>query len=74
MAPLPPEVVPEQPRVGGWAMVKTLCIRMFIIYLVSSVFRRGTQTPPAEGGADGAGAKIMGPSANLFQRSTLLVR
>jgi len=73
--PLPPENAEQaQPRIGGWPLIKTLAIRMFIIYCISSLFRRGqTPTPgPSEGGPEGAVRSVSMQAANVFQKNSLM--
>ena len=62
----------QQPaRPGGWAMFKTLIIRMVFIYMISSWFRRPA-TPPADPSQASKGQAV--PSMNLYQKETVMVR
>ena len=65
---------PPAPAPGGWSMIKTLVIRMVVIYFISSWLRR--PAAPKAGQADGTGRPLMSiaPSTNLFMRETEMVK
>lgn len=59
---------PEQPaRPGAFSIIKTLLVRMFFIYMVSSFFRRGT-TPSAPQDGSGESKAAVIPAKNLFDK------
>ena len=58
---------------GGWGLFKTLLVRMVIIYLISSLFKRGQQPAQTEPGTAGAPAQSIIPAANLFPKDTVMV-
>ena len=55
----------QQQRPGGWSILKTLVVRMFFIYLISSFFRR-SPTPAPD--ADGKPAVTGTTGMNLFTK------
>ncbi|XP_015681214.1 cleft lip and palate transmembrane protein 1 [Protobothrops mucrosquamatus] len=59
---------PQQPAPNAWQIIKGVLFRIFIIWAISSWFRRGptTQDPSTPGGAARA------PSRNLFPKDTLM--
>jgi len=59
----------QQARVGGWALFKTLLIRMFFIYMISSLFRRGTQPQQPSGSNTPANTGAF----NIFLKDTAMV-
>ena len=64
------EQQPAQPhRPSGWQMLKSLAFQLFFIYLITSFFRRGNNTPPT--GPDGQPLK---PADNIFSMGQLMVR
>ena len=65
---------PEQNRLGGWSIVKTLIVRTVIIYAISSFFRRSTSPAPDTTGAPGAvSVPGVGPSSNIYLKNQELV-
>jgi len=59
----------QQGRIGGWAMFKTLLIRMFFIYMISSLFRRGSQPQqPAN-----SSTPVNTGAFNVFLKDTVMV-
>ena len=61
----------QQPQIGGWSMFKTLLIRIFIVYMISSLFRRGTQ-PQQPGGTEQGALPTIG-AVNLYAKDPVLV-
>ncbi|XP_026544557.1 cleft lip and palate transmembrane protein 1 [Notechis scutatus] len=59
---------PQQQAPNAWQIIKGVLFRIFIIWAISSWFRRGptTQDPSTPGGAPRA------PSRNLFPKDTLM--
>ena len=57
-------------RPGGWAMFKTLLVRMFFIYMISSFFRRSS-TPAPQGKPGEAPVNL--PAMNIFPKESVLV-
>ncbi len=66
------EEVREQ-RPGFWGVVKTLAIRMFIIYMISMAFRRSTTPAPTKDASGNVQAPIQ-PSINVFPKGFMMVR
>jgi hypothetical protein len=60
----------QQAQVGGWSMIKTLLIRVFIIYMISSLFRRGTQPQTPTG--SGADVPASTGAINTFHKDMLM--
>ncbi|XP_005100873.1 cleft lip and palate transmembrane protein 1 homolog isoform X2 [Aplysia californica] len=59
----------QQARPNGWAMIKTLVVRMVFIYFIASLFRRNPQ-PAQTTGADGKPSPAARPSSNVFDKFT----
>ncbi|KAJ8385036.1 hypothetical protein AAFF_G00195660 [Aldrovandia affinis] len=59
---------PPQPPPNAWQVIKGVLFRIFIIWAISSWFRRGPATPEQSGPA---GAPRV-PSRNLFPKDTLM--
>jgi len=59
----------QQQGVGGWALFKTLLIRMFFIYMISSLFRRGSQPQQSAG----SNAPANTGAFNVFLKDTAMV-
>ncbi|KAK2191759.1 hypothetical protein NP493_46g04029 [Ridgeia piscesae] len=62
----------QPPRPGGWAMLKTLAIRMFFIYAITSFFRRSPTPAATPGGANQAPGSPMLPSTNIYDKGTIM--
>ncbi|KAI0210510.1 Cleft lip and palate transmembrane protein 1-like [Lamellibrachia satsuma] len=64
----------QQPaRPGGWAMLKTLAIRMFFIYAITSFFRRSPTAPATTDGNMSQGpARTLLPSTNIYEKGTMM--
>ncbi|XP_078287151.1 putative lipid scramblase CLPTM1 [Rhinoraja longicauda] len=63
----PPPQQPQQPP-NAWQVIKGVLFRIFIIWLISSWFRRGS-TPPEQSDPTGT---VRQPSRNLFPKDTLM--
>ncbi|KAJ8280771.1 hypothetical protein GJAV_G00058790 [Gymnothorax javanicus] len=59
---------PQQPPPNAWQVIKGVLFRIFIIWAISSLFRRSPSTPE-QSGASGA-PRV--PSRNLFPKDTLM--
>jgi len=59
----------QQGRIGGWGLFKTLLIRMFFIYMISSLFRRGNQPQQQTGSSAPANTGAF----NVFLKDTSMV-
>ncbi|KAG5837227.1 hypothetical protein ANANG_G00237080 [Anguilla anguilla] len=59
---------PQQPPPNAWQVIKGVLFRIFIIWAISSLFRRSPATPEQSGPA---GAPRV-PSRNLFPKDTLM--
>ena len=55
-------------------MLKTLAIRMFFIYAITSFFRRSPTPAATPGGANQAPGSPMLPSTNIYDKGTIMVR
>jgi len=53
-------------------MIKTLLIRVFVVYMISSLFRRGSQ--PQQQAGSGPGAPASMGAVNLLAKDPLMVR
>lgn len=63
---------PQQPqRPNMWSILKTLVVRMLIIYFIASFFRRSPTTPVSDTGSSGTQTR---PASNLFEKGTVMVR
>ncbi|XP_055519649.1 putative lipid scramblase CLPTM1 [Leucoraja erinacea] len=62
----PPQQQQQPPN--AWQVIKGVLFRIFIIWLISSWFRRGS-TPPEQSDPTGA---VRQPSRNLFPKDTLM--
>lgn len=69
LQPDQPVETTSQSRIGGWSLIKALLVRTLFIYLVSSLFRRGTQ-PPSQTGQPTTNVSQL--ASNLFERGTLM--
>lgn len=58
---------PQQPNT--WNVIKTLVIRMLVIYFIASFFRRSPSTPNNTEGAESS----IGPATNLFEKGLVMV-
>ncbi|XP_032870356.1 cleft lip and palate transmembrane protein 1 [Amblyraja radiata] len=58
----------QQPPPNAWQVIKGVLFRIFIIWLISSWFRRGS-SPPEQSDPTGA---VRQPSRNLFPKDTLM--
>nr|XP_032829995.1 LOW QUALITY PROTEIN: cleft lip and palate transmembrane protein 1 [Petromyzon marinus] len=61
---------PPQQQPNAWQVIKGVLFRIFIIWVISSWFRRGSA--PQEGAAPGEAAVMRPPSRNLFPKDTLM--
>ncbi|CAL1530511.1 unnamed protein product [Lymnaea stagnalis] len=62
---------PQQARPNGWAMIKTLAIRMVFIYFIASMFRRSPQ-PQEAASAGGQPGQAARPATNVFDKFTTM--
>ncbi|KAJ8311058.1 hypothetical protein KUTeg_011392 [Tegillarca granosa] len=60
----------QQQQQGFGSILKTLLIRMFFIYMISSLFRRSS--PPANTSTDGKTSVPAQTSTNLFPKGTMM--
>ena len=69
------EAAPPAARGGGWAMFKTLLIRMVVIYMISSWLRRPSTpaTQPGEGPSQPGAPGQAIPSTNIYPKDTVMV-
>ncbi|XP_039555632.1 cleft lip and palate transmembrane protein 1 homolog [Passer montanus] len=68
-APESPQGQQQQPAPNAWQVVKGVLFRIFIIWAISSWFRRA----PAPQEPNGGGGSGRSPSRNLFPKDTLMV-
>jgi hypothetical protein len=62
----------QQPQFSGWSMFKTILVRIFIMYVISSFFQRSFQPQQQQAGA-GSSTPSMG-ALNLLAKDPLMVR
>ncbi|PVD26713.1 hypothetical protein C0Q70_14391 [Pomacea canaliculata] len=58
---------PQRPNM--WSILKTLVVRMLIIYFIASFFRRSPTTPVSDTGSSGTQTR---PASNLFEKGTVM--
>ncbi len=66
----------QPPPAAGFAMFKTILLRMFFIYMISSFFRRSPPTPIPQTTTNEQGEVVhvdTPVAANLFMRGTSIV-
>ncbi|UYV65288.1 CLPTM1 [Cordylochernes scorpioides] len=62
----------QQQQISIWSVLKGIAIRALIVYLVTSLLRRGGGSSGGESGAPSAGGPMRHPSSNMYPNGTLM--